>query len=64
MSKAQMIDAIRQHNRSAEAEFLTSFDEPTLQSYLDRLTRLSNHRGPSTSWVRTGASPAIITRAA
>jgi len=64
MSKAQMIDAIRQHNRSAQAEFLTSFDEPTLQSYLERLTKLSNHRGPSTSWVRTGESRAIITRAA
>ena len=52
MSKHQIIDEIRLHNPSAKPDFLDSFDEPDLRCYLDRLTRLQGHRGPSSVWVR------------
>lgn len=63
MSKQQMIDLIRQRNRSASSEFLVKFDEEALRTYLRRLTTLQGHRGRTTSWVRQGAAPASITRA-
>ena len=52
MSKHQIIDQIREHNPSAEPNFLNSFDEPDLRAYLDRLTRLNGRRGPNSIWVR------------
>ena len=62
MSKDQMIDRIRQCNQSARPEFLTRFDEPTLNSYLRRLTSLHNQRGRDSVWVRDGSSPAVVGR--
>ncbi len=62
MSKNEMIEAIRQRNRSAEPEFLLSFDEQTLASYLRRLTHLADHRGRDSGWVRESSSRAIVTR--
>ena len=63
MSKQQMIDLIRQRNRSASSEFLVKFDEEALQTYLQRLTTLQDHRGRASVWVRQGIAPATITRA-
>ncbi len=62
MSKQQMIEMIRQRNRSASNEFLIKFDEEALRNYLSRLTKLQDHRGRTTVWVRSGISPASITR--
>lgn len=62
MSKQQMIDAIRQHNRSAEAEFLIEFNEVALKNYLERLTTIHGRRGRASVWVRTGETPAVVTR--
>lgn len=64
MSKQQMIDAICKHNQSASPDFLSIFDEKSLNSYLLRLTQVSNHRGPGSSWVREGTTPAIVSRRA
>jgi hypothetical protein len=61
MSKEQMIDAIRQRNRTAGAEFLVHFKEDVLASYLKRLD-LSGRRGRQSAWVREGDTPAIVTR--
>lgn len=63
LSKHQMIEAIRQRNRSASAEFLVRFDERTLEMYLQRLTQVLGHRGRRSVWVRPDVSPAIVTRA-
>ncbi|GAB4107944.1 MAG: hypothetical protein Kow00105_12670 [Phycisphaeraceae bacterium] len=63
MSKQQMIELIRQRNRSASSEFLVKFDEEALSNYLRRLTTLQGHRGRSSVWVRQGANPASVTRA-
>lgn len=60
MSKKRIIDAIREHNRSAEADFLSRFNERSLTSYLLRLTHLKDRRGPSTWWVREGDTPAVV----
>ena len=37
MSKRELIDAIRQHNRSVAPEFLARFGESDLKAYLDRV---------------------------
>lgn len=60
MSKQQIIEAIRQHNRSAEVDFLISFDEQVLQTYLQRLRTLVGGRG--SVWVRRGETSAVVTR--
>ena len=52
MSKQQLIEAIRDENPTAAEIFLRSFDEPTLRTYLDRLTRLQGHRGKASTWIR------------
>lgn len=58
MSKYDMIDAIRAHNPSATYEFLNDFDEPALDSYLQRLTERNDRGGPirSTDLVPVGGS--------
>lgn len=62
MSKQQMIEAIRQHNRSASEKFLVTFDDRTLDTYLRRLTFLSNHRGRDSHWTREPQTTAIVSR--
>ena len=62
MSKQQMIQAIRERNRSVSDEFLVRFDENTLKAYLARLTTIVGHRGRSSVWVRTGHDHAAIAR--
>ena len=37
MSKRELIEAIRQHNRTVKTEFLERFEERDLQAYLDRV---------------------------
>jgi len=37
MSKRELIDAIRQHNRTVPPEFLARFAESDLKAYLDRV---------------------------
>lgn len=58
-SKHEMIDAIRQHNRTATVPFLMAFSDAELATYLRRLS-LADQRG--TSWVREGAEPAVTVR--
>ena len=41
MSKRELIDAIRQHNRSVAPEFLARFGESDLKAYLDRVVVVS-----------------------
>jgi len=62
MTKQQMIDAIRQRNRSATVEYLTAFDEDDLKTYLTRLTDLIGRRGPSSVWTRNTTHPAFAQR--
>lgn len=64
MTKEQTIDLIRQRNRSASAEFLTRFDERSLDTYLRRLSTVCNHRGRASRWVRETTSPAVTSRVA
>jgi len=62
MIKYQMVETIREHNRTAPADFLMTFKEDQLKRYLRRLTDLSGHRGRSSVWVREGETPAIVAR--
>jgi len=63
MSKTQLIEAIREQNRSASPDFLTRFDEAALNSYLDHLNYRHGPRGEQSVWVRPKDTPAIVTRA-
>ncbi len=62
MSKLQIIEAIRNRNRTANQEFLISFDERALANYLERLTTINGQRGRGSRWVRQGDTPAVVTR--
>ena len=62
MSKQQLIDAIRNHNRSAQDAFLVTFDQQVLETYLRRLQTVQGKRGAGSVWVRPGDSPAVVTR--
>ncbi len=62
MSKQELIDTIRQHNPSADAQFLTGFDESALDRYLGHLLHRLAPRGAASMWVRPGDSHAITTR--
>lgn len=64
MTKQQTIDLIRQRNHSASTEFLTRFDEQSLDTYLRRLSTVADHRGRGSRWVRDTKSPAVTTRTA
>lgn len=44
MNKRQLIDDIRQHNHTAQPEFLAKFDEAALQQYLEHLESKSRKR--------------------
>ena len=41
MSKRELIDAIRQHNRTVPPEFLARFAESDLKAYLDRVCMIT-----------------------
>ena len=41
MSKRELIEAIRQFNRTVTSEFLERFDVRDLQAYLDRICSVS-----------------------
>lgn len=62
MNRHQLIEEIRQFNRSVTPEFLRNFDEETLHHYLRRLTMLHGHRGPDTAWIRDTPRPAVTMR--
>lgn len=62
MSKQQMIQAIRERNRSVSDEFLVRFDEKALQAYLSRLTNILGHRGRSSVWVRPDNERTVMGR--
>jgi sulfur relay (sulfurtransferase) DsrF/TusC family protein len=62
MSKQQMIEAIRERNKSVTMEFLDGFDEPSLLAYYRRLTEVQGKRGRLSVWVRQGDTTAIVTR--
>jgi hypothetical protein len=46
MSKRELIDAIRRHNRSVAPEFLARFGETDLKAYLDRVVIVSQPASP------------------
>jgi hypothetical protein len=52
MSKRQLIDEIRRYNTSVQPEFLSQFDEPALQQYLEHLEGAFRKRLHISSWVR------------
>lgn len=64
LSKAQIIEAIQQINRTARADWLGVFDVSALRRYLDHLQLTLEPRGAGSTWVRPGDTKAIVTREA
>ena len=62
LNKNQLIDSIRQINRTAKAEWLAMFDISSLRHYLDNLQRTIEPRGQDSRWIRLGETPPIIGR--
>lgn len=62
MSKHEMIEQIRQRNRTVTDEFLLTFDEQTLGDYLSRLTQVAGRRGRQSVWVRHTTRSAVTSR--
>ena len=62
MSKQQLIEAIRNHNKSASVDFLYDFTETDLIKYLHHLRYINRPRGKYSVWVRPGDTAAIVTR--
>ena len=62
MSKEQLIDNIRQHNPTANSEFLFTFNEDALKNYLGHLRYLGRPRGAGSLWVRNTDASATSTR--
>ena|GEM_PF-627996 len=63
MSKQQLIEAIRRHNPTADASFLTDFDSDALTHYLHHLRHMARPRGVHSYWVRRAETAAVVTRA-
>lgn len=61
-SKTQIISAIQQVNRSVRREWLESFALPDLRRYLDHLEVTLEPRGRASVWIRSGETPAVVTR--
>lgn len=62
MSKQELIDSIRTHNPTANAEFLVGFDETALDRYLNHLLFTQRPRATGSIWVRPAETTAVVTR--
>lgn len=62
LTKDQLIQGIRQINRSARQDWLMHFDPNALRRYLDHLHRTLEPRGGHSVWVRPGETAAVVTR--
>jgi hypothetical protein len=52
MNKRQIIEDIRKYNTTVSIEFLSQFDEPALQQYLEHLEGAKRRNTRIASWVR------------
>lgn len=60
MSKRELIDAIRIHNRSVSPEFLARFAESDLKAYLERICLITPAVPPPRVNTTIGAKQALI----
>jgi hypothetical protein len=61
-SKHELIDRIRQINRSADTRWLEAFDQSALFNYFEHLQVLMEPRGRSSVWRRRPETPAVVAR--
>jgi len=64
LTREQVVARILSLNPSATAEFLSGFDDTSLERYLARLSITSQPRGRASRWVRPDDAPAIEWREA
>jgi len=62
LNKDQIIDNIRQINRSAQKDWLMVFDTLALRKYLDHLQHTLEPRGGHSVWIRNNEGKAVVTR--
>lgn len=61
MNKWEMIQAIRQVNRTVAPDYLSGFEDQELASYLRRLQTIQGRRGRQSVWIREGDTHAVVT---
>jgi hypothetical protein len=59
-SKNELIDRIRQINRTADPQWLERFDDSSLVDYLEHLQLLMEPRGRTSVWRRRAESRAAV----
>jgi len=62
LDKMQIIEAIRQINRSARLDWLGKFDVDALRRYLEHLQLTQEPRGRNSSWIRHPETSPFMTR--
>ncbi len=62
LSKAHLIDSIREINSSARTEFLRHFEPSALRLYLDHLQLAVEPRDRESTWVRRHETGPVVTR--
>ncbi len=62
LNKTQTNVAIQEINRSVSSDWLDVFDVSALRHYLDHLQQTIQPRGGESVWIRTGETPAVVTR--
>ena len=55
MTKRQLIEDIRQHNPTAQPQFLAQFEEADLQQYLDHLEAAKAKHSRKMGWLRANS---------
>lgn len=60
LSKQQLIERIRDVNRSALREWLDAFNDSQLRRYLEHLQLTREPRSVASRWVRDGSIPALL----
>lgn len=62
LTKARIIEAIQQLNKSARREWLELFATPALCRYLDHLQVTLEPRDRTSTWTRPQENRAVVTR--
>ncbi len=60
--RVHLVERILELNPTATPEFLSRFNLPLLEEYLEHLT-LTQSRGRGSGWIRKDGAPAIVMRA-
>jgi len=64
LRRDQIFDRLLTLRPGMSLEFLEGFSNEALGEYLDRLESFASRKGRDARWIRTGRTPAVVTRPA